>query len=137
MRGILFLVPFALGLFSFAAFCIVVDSVYYGTITYSLDKSLWTEFEGDFKAQGNFVITPMNNLLYNLNVDNLAQHGIHSRFTHFAVNLPLLFGPLAVFALVYLPNAFLAAANDPSAHVFYGKIRERTHHRKHTYILDT
>ncbi|KAI5790226.1 Alg9-like mannosyltransferase family-domain-containing protein [Geopyxis carbonaria] len=39
------------------------------------------------------VITPLNNLLYNSKTSNLAQHGIHPRYTHLLVNLPQLLGP--------------------------------------------
>ncbi|XP_052104867.1 GPI mannosyltransferase 4-like [Mytilus californianus] len=45
------------------------------------------------------VITPYNFLLYNMNPLNLAEHGIHPRYLHFIVNLPLLFGPLTL--LIY------------------------------------
>lgn len=41
-----------------------------------------------------YVITPLNNLLYNSSYENLAQHGIHPRYTHVLVNLPQLLGPL-------------------------------------------
>jgi len=39
-------------------------------------------------------ITPINALIYNSNTDNLSTHGLHPRFTHALVNLPMLFGPL-------------------------------------------
>eukprot|EP00835_Amoeboradix_gromovi_P007073 NODE_1036_length_1867_cov_0.165158.p1 type:complete len:456 gc:universal NODE_1036_length_1867_cov_0.165158:120-1487(+) len=35
----------------------------------------------------------VNNLLYNLDVENLKLHGIHPRWTHFLINVPLVFGP--------------------------------------------
>ena len=46
----------------------------------------------------------IDNLLYNLEYDNLQQHGIHPRFTHVLVNVPLLFGPLlfSYFKQLYL-----------------------------------
>lgn len=46
---------------------------------------------------GGHYITPLNALLYNSNVENLEDHGIHPRITHLLVNLPMLFGPLAFF----------------------------------------
>ncbi|AMD21693.1 HFL163Wp [Eremothecium sinecaudum] len=46
-----------------------------------------------------WVIAPLNNLLYNINEDNLAQHGLHSRSTHLLVNLPQLLGPALIPAL--------------------------------------
>lgn len=45
------------------------------------------------------VITPLNNLKYNTNSDNLALHGIHPFYQHFLVNLPQLLGP----AILLLP----------------------------------
>ncbi|KAI9746456.1 MAG: alpha 1,2 mannosyltransferase [Claussenomyces sp. TS43310] len=39
------------------------------------------------------VITPLNNLTYNLSVSNLASHGLHPWYQHILVNLPLLLGP--------------------------------------------
>lgn len=37
---------------------------------------------------------------YNLNPQNLAEHGIHWRMTHFLVNVPLLYNVLGVAGLV-------------------------------------
>ena len=52
---------------------------------------------GERATIGGYYITPLNALLYNSNVDNLGEHGIHPRITHLLVNLPMLFGPLAFF----------------------------------------
>lgn len=38
------------------------------------------------------VFTPLNLLKYNLSSTNLAQHGLHPRYLHALVNLPMLFG---------------------------------------------
>jgi GPI mannosyltransferase 4 len=46
------------------------------------------------------VITPLNNLRYNLSPDNLAQHGLHPWYQHLLVNIPLLLGPGAVLLFV-------------------------------------
>eukprot|EP00949_MAST-11_sp_MAST-11-sp1_P003881 g3881.t1 len=67
---------FLSGLFSSAAFA-ACDSIFFGTLT----------------------IAPFNNAMYNLNSDNLAKHGLHPRYLHIVVNLPMLFGPAAVAAL--------------------------------------
>ena len=40
----------------------------------------------------NYIITPLNNLLYNSSYDNLAQHGIHPYYTHILINLPQILG---------------------------------------------
>ncbi|KAI8221467.1 hypothetical protein K4K54_007682 [Colletotrichum sp. SAR 10_86] len=42
------------------------------------------------------VITPLNNLMYNINPDNLAQHGLHPWYQHLLVNIPMLIGPAAL-----------------------------------------
>lgn len=39
------------------------------------------------------IFTPLNNLNYNLNPENLATHGLHPYWQHFALNLPQLLGP--------------------------------------------
>ncbi|KAM4694703.1 GPI mannosyltransferase 4 [Discoglossus pictus] len=44
----------------------------------------------------NIVLTPLNFLRYNLNPQNLAQHGTHPLFTHVLVNGVMLFGFLHV-----------------------------------------
>jgi phosphatidylinositol glycan class Z len=42
-------------------------------------------------------LAPLNALRYNSQTSNLAEHGIHPRVTHALVNLPLMFGPLALY----------------------------------------
>ncbi|OCH91187.1 glycosyltransferase family 22 protein [Obba rivulosa] len=41
----------------------------------------------------SLVITPLNFLRYNLSPENLAEHGLHPRWLHAAVNLPMIIGP--------------------------------------------
>lgn len=41
----------------------------------------------------SLTITPLNNLIYNSDSNNLAKHGLHPRFTHILINLPQLIGP--------------------------------------------
>lgn len=48
-----------------------------------------------------FVLTPVNFFLYNMDTSSLEEHGLHPRITHFAVNMLLLFGPLALVLYVY------------------------------------
>ena len=45
-------------------------------------------------------ITPLNNIMYNTDTSNLAQHGIHPLYQHAFANLPQLLGP--VFPLLLL-----------------------------------
>ncbi|POR34850.1 GPI mannosyltransferase 4 [Tolypocladium paradoxum] len=49
----------------------------------------------------NPVITPLNNLLYNSSIENLAQHGLHPWYQHLLGNLPQLLGPAAVLLFTY------------------------------------
>ncbi|KAL0473031.1 GPI mannosyltransferase [Neurospora intermedia] len=42
------------------------------------------------------VLTPLNNFLYNIDPENLAQHGLHPWYQHLLANLPQLIGPAAV-----------------------------------------
>ncbi|KAK3938382.1 glycosyltransferase [Diplogelasinospora grovesii] len=42
------------------------------------------------------VLTPLNNIMYNISPSNLAQHGLHPWYQHLLVNLPQLLGPAAL-----------------------------------------
>lgn len=55
-----------------------------------------------YLQRGEIVLTPLNFILYNLDTSTLKEHGLHPRIMHFAVNLPLLFGPMAIclFAVI-------------------------------------
>lgn len=50
-----------------------------------------------YEVQDRLVLTPLNNLLYNLNTDNISQHGLHPRYYHILINVPLICGPILVF----------------------------------------
>ncbi|CCH60692.1 hypothetical protein TBLA_0D01850 [Henningerozyma blattae CBS 6284] len=58
--------------------CILIDSKIYGA------------------KKNIFIITPLNNFLYNLYVQNLKLHGLHAWYTHLLINLPQLVGPLII-----------------------------------------
>ena len=51
-------------------------------------------------------VTPWNAFRYNMQADNLSEHGIHPRVTHLFVNFPLLFGPLALFFVLRLVTVY-------------------------------
>ncbi|CAK9440585.1 uncharacterized protein LODBEIA_P46300 [Lodderomyces beijingensis] len=62
----------------------------------------------------HYVVAPLNNLIYNSRLENLSQHGLHSRYTHLVINLPQLMGPGILFVVsrkkYYIKStAFLAA----------------------------
>lgn len=48
---------------------------------------------------GRWVVTPLNAFLYNMDSANLALHGLHPRYLHALVNLPMLLGPVLVLRL--------------------------------------
>ncbi|KAL3810410.1 hypothetical protein ACHAXA_007038 [Cyclostephanos tholiformis] len=56
-------------------------------------------------------IAPFNALRYNSNRANLAEHGLHPRFTHLVINMPMLFGPLAIAGF----GSFIVNVNDAVA----------------------
>ncbi|XP_050499486.1 GPI mannosyltransferase 4 [Diabrotica virgifera virgifera] len=70
-------------------FNIFIDSLYYAYLT-------WGEIGMLTVSLNNFVFTPLNFLRYNTNLKNLAIHGLHPRFLHALVNIPLLFNVLGV-----------------------------------------
>ncbi|KAI1799939.1 glycosyltransferase family 22 protein [Daldinia bambusicola] len=83
-------------------------------IAISLDTAFYTPHAiswSDFYR--NPVITPLNNLQYNLSPSNLAQHGLHPWYQHLLVNLPLLIGP-AVALLFTKPQLSLRLASAMS-----------------------
>ena len=55
---------------------------------------------------------PLRSLLYNLSPTNLASHGLHPRYTHLLVNLPMLLGPAVPILLTppYSPHFYTALA---------------------------
>jgi phosphatidylinositol glycan class Z len=59
---------------------IASDTMFYSTPPYNLRGILRT-------------LTPLNNWSYNKESENLAVHGVHPRWLHLLVNLPLLVGP--------------------------------------------
>lgn len=74
------------------AFIIVFDSFYYGYIS-------WGEI-GMFDVTINsFVFTPLNFIKYNIDATNLKQHGLHPKWLHVLINIPLLFNILGVLGI--------------------------------------
>ena len=74
---------------------ILSDSIYFG----KLDINNFTVASlNDITAvlTHNITVTPLNFVLYNTQSGSLAEHGIHPRFTHFAINVPVLFSVLSV-----------------------------------------
>ena len=71
----------------------------------SLGRSLGSPSESLARLQaalsrwGDLVLTPLHALRYNSSVEALKTHGLHPRWLHAAVNLPLLFGPVTLVLL--------------------------------------
>lgn len=78
-------------------YCILVDSFYFKFITIA-------EIEAGDVGINNFVVTPLNFLRYNLDPAKTAAHGVHPKWVHVLVNIPLLFNILGVIAIVTLGN---------------------------------
>lgn len=74
---------------------ILVDSSYYGYLTVAEIETLKVSWN-------NWVVTPLNFLRYNSNMKNLTHHGLHPRWLHIAVNVPLLFNILGILAVITL-----------------------------------
>nr|CAH7712229.1 unnamed protein product [Callosobruchus chinensis] len=73
-------------------FCITIDSFYYSYIT-------WGEIGVLDVSINNFVFTPLNFVRYNIDPKNLAKHGLHPRYLHLLVNVPLLYNILGLCAM--------------------------------------
>lgn len=73
-------------------FFITMDSLYFGYLSLS-------EIHALDIGINNFVVTPLNFVRYNINPENTAQHGIHPRYLHILVNIPLLYNILGVVSI--------------------------------------
>ncbi|OAA66017.1 glycosyltransferase family 22 protein [Niveomyces insectorum RCEF 264] len=82
--------PFSFLALALSALVTTIVAVAFDTAFYTPHPISW----GDLLFHP--VITPLNNLLYNMSPANLAQHGLHPWYQHLLVNLPMLLGPAAV-----------------------------------------
>jgi phosphatidylinositol glycan class Z len=55
----------------------------------------------------NWIFTPLSNFLYNFKTENLAEHGLHHRWTHVLINMPLLFLPLLILIAMCYKKTYL------------------------------
>ena len=93
----LFWMALAFGIVS--AFFVSVDTQYYSWEANLMNRNLLGEKDThNDEYWGNFLkyIAPFNAFRYNSKSTNLAEHGLHPRITHSVVNMPMLFGPLAL-----------------------------------------
>jgi len=70
-----------------AGLCTTALAITLDTAFYSPQSISWSDLIR------NPVLTPLNNLAYNLSPTNLAKHGLHPWYQHLLVNLPQLLGP--------------------------------------------
>ncbi|RIB12903.1 Glycosyltransferase Family 22 protein [Gigaspora rosea] len=110
------LIPLAFGIFFISAICVIIDSLYFGTLKLIYNGVVLTnhhifEFLSNpitllkVEWQGNLIFTPLNNILYNLDSNNLSEHGLHPRYLHI-YNFTLLFGPLVLLTMKDLNVSF-------------------------------
>jgi phosphatidylinositol glycan class Z len=87
--------PASLATFLFFGLFFSFVAIYTDTAFYRPTASLLDTFRDP-------IITPVNNLLYNTDTSNLAQHGLHPHHQHFTANLFQLLGPAYIAMLVSL-----------------------------------
>lgn len=85
---------------------IISAGLFFSVVAIATDTAFYTgpESTASFRALFSYVrsapvVTPLNNLRYNLQGSNLAEHGLHPHYQHFLVNLPQLLGPAFVWFL--------------------------------------
>jgi GPI mannosyltransferase 4 len=74
---------------------VIVDTAYYSGSRAT--KSFSALYD---TVRNTPVITPYNNLMYNTQTSNLAEHGIHPHYQHLIANAPQLLGPALVLLLI-------------------------------------
>ncbi|KAK5272219.1 alpha 1,2 mannosyltransferase [Exophiala xenobiotica] len=90
----------------FCLLALVLSGTFWTLVAIVLDTAYYSDAAAtrSFRALYDHVrhapvITPLNNVLYNTQTSNLAQHGLHPHYQHFLINLPQLLGP-AIILLV-------------------------------------
>jgi phosphatidylinositol glycan class Z len=118
------MVVFLLGASMVAGVMVVADSLYYGSLAVVWPMQPFQPSSLlSLRWEGGLTWTVWNNLMYNLNVENLALHGLHPRYTHILVNFPLLFGPLAVMAIwAFVASMNKAREEESPGYLFYGNL---------------
>ena len=105
------------GVFLTCLLIILCDSLYFGQVTY---RKIW-DLSMDWS---DWKIAPFQFVMYNVVPGNLDQHGTHPRWLHALVNLPILFGPLGICALLSALNYIAEVImndwrNKPSVRTVY------------------
>ncbi|PKS12921.1 hypothetical protein jhhlp_000262, partial [Lomentospora prolificans] len=86
--------PLSLCVMALAGLVTAVVAIALDTAFYSAEPITWADLI--FRP----VITPLNNLAYNISPTNLAQHGLHPWYQHLLANIPMLLGPATLLTVV-------------------------------------
>ncbi|KAG2008273.1 GPI mannosyltransferase 4 [Coprinopsis cinerea AmutBmut pab1-1] len=79
------------------------------TLAAAITAAYAIQLDTEFYQGTQPVITPLNNLIYNTQTSNLAQHGLHPRITHLLVNLPQLLGPALILFVMSASGRYLTS----------------------------
>ncbi|KAM0746928.1 hypothetical protein T439DRAFT_383572 [Meredithblackwellia eburnea MCA 4105] len=80
-------------------------------LAFVLSASLFIFVDSVHFSKGHkLVIAPLNALLYNTSTENLKQHGLHPRWLHVVVNMPMIFGLRVVQVIVGVAGIYNAAS---------------------------
>lgn len=109
-----------------AALCTTVLAITLDTAFYTPHSITWSDLIR------HPVITPINNVLYNIDPENLAKHGLHPWYQHLLVNLPQLLGP-ATFLLFLRPKPSLRLYSAISGIV----VLSLSQHQEARFLLPT
>lgn len=93
---------FMLGAFSMGICLTAIDSLYYSCFFIKTISSQYNKTVEFSINKFQIILTPVNFIFYNLNPSNLSSHGLHSRWLHIAINIPLLFSVYGLFMLFCL-----------------------------------
>jgi len=73
---------------------IALSGMLFLVIAITADTEYYSSIRPRFRdLYANAVFTPWNNLIYNMDPSNLAEHGLHAFWQHAIANLPQLIGP--------------------------------------------
>ena len=92
----------------FQCLCLGIISALVAAVLLIISDTL---FYREALSLSTLVLTPLNFILYQLDQSNLAIHGIHPRYTHFIINMPLLVGPIYALILFFMAKAMVKRRN--------------------------
>ncbi len=95
------LLSLALSFLTMSLLFVTIDWYYYHYLSPGRDANVtlcgnWSCCLDEFLATASKYVVPWNAFRYNSKATNLAEHGLHPRITHALVNMPMMFGPIAL-----------------------------------------